>query len=200
MEKTIFISGSAEHYGAWSKKEALSFIHLLSKSIILADFKIVNGFGWGVGSAVFNGALEAIYERPGKYSKKQLLVRPFPQIKTGNKELPKLWAAHRQNMISLAGIAIFVFGNKMKDGKLEIADGVDKEFRMAISQGLIPIPIGATGYVTKNISDEILETPKNFYSGMEWIIPIIEELADPTLQMEEMIKKVMSIIKMINNG
>ncbi len=69
-------------------------------------------------------------------------------------------------MISFAGIAIFVFGNKIKDGKIEIADGVDKEFRIAISQGLIPIPIGATGYISKIISDEILKTPESFYRGM----------------------------------
>jgi len=197
-KKTIFVSGSAEEYGHWDRNQAQAFIHSLSKSIVKSNYRIVNGFGWGIGSAVINGALEAIYERPDKYSEEQLIVRPFPQFKSGGKELHELWAEYRQRMISFAGIAIFVFGNKIKDGKLEIADGVDKEFRIAISQGLIPIPIGATGYISKIISDEILKTPESFYKGIEWIIPIIQELADTNLTAEDIIKKILSIIQTIN--
>lgn len=197
-KKTIFISGSAEEYGHWDRNQAQAFIHLLSKNIVTSNYRVVNGFGWGIGNAVINGALEAIYERPDKYSEEQLIVRPFPQFKTGDNELHELWAEYRQRMISFSGIAIFVFGNKMKDGKVVIADGVDKEFRIAISQGLIPIPIGATGYIAKNISDEILTVPEDFYNGIEWIIPIIKELANPSLSEEEIIKRILSIIQKIN--
>ncbi|NLV95633.1 MAG: hypothetical protein GX031_13955, partial [Candidatus Riflebacteria bacterium] len=109
-KKTIFISGSAEEYGAWNRNEAQSFIHSLSKNIVSAGFRIINGFGWGVGSAVINGALEAVYERPDRYSEDQLIMRPFPQFETGEKKLPALWEEYRQRMISLAGIAVFIFG------------------------------------------------------------------------------------------
>jgi hypothetical protein len=197
-KKTIFVSGSAEEFGHWDRNQAQAFIHSLSKNIVMSNFRIVNGFGWGIGSAVINGALEAIYERPDKYSEDQLIVRPFPQFKSGDKELNELWAEYRQRMISFAGIAIFVFGNKMKDGKLVLADGVDKEFRIAISNNLIPIPIGATGSISKIISDEVLKNPEHFYKGMEWIIPIIKELTDINLSAERIIKKVLSIIQTVN--
>ena len=102
-------------------------------------------------------------------------------------------------MISLAGIAVFIFGNK-NDGKGNIisANGVKREFEIAISQGLIPIPIAATGYITKEIFNEILKAPENFYEGMDWIIPIIKELASDNLQEDEIIKKVITIIQTIN--
>lgn len=198
-KKTVFISGSAEEYGAWNRNEAQSFIHSLSRNIVSAGFRIVNGFGWGVGSAVINGALEAVYERPDRYSEDQLIMRPFPQFETGEKKLPDLWEEYRQRMISLAGIAVFIFGNK-NDGKGNIisANGVKREFEIAISQGLIPIPIAATGYITQDIFNEILKEPENHYDGMEWMIPIIKELASDKLSADEIIKKVITILQTIN--
>nr|WP_162895285.1 SIR2 family protein [Aeromonas hydrophila] len=70
-KKTIFISGSAEEYGDWEKQDALSFVHTLSASLVKAGYRVVNGFGWGIGSAVINGALDAIYSKPDKYSEEQ---------------------------------------------------------------------------------------------------------------------------------
>ena len=198
-KKTVFVSGSAEEYGAWNRNEAQRFIHSLSRGIVSAGFRIVNGFGWGVGSAVINGALEAVYERPDRYSEDQLIMRPFPQFETGDKKLPDLWEEYRQRMISLAGIAVFIFGNK-NDGKGNIisANGVKREFEIAISQGLIPIPIATTGYITQEIFDEIVKAPEKFYEGMEWIIPIIKELASDKLSAQEIIKRVITIIQTIN--
>ena len=198
-KKTVFISGSAEEYGVWNRNEAQSFIHALSRSIVTAGFRIVNGFGWGVGSAVINGALEAVYERPDRYSEDQLIMRPFPQFETGDKKLPDLWEEYRQRMISLAGIAVFIFGNKNDGhGNIILANGVKREFEIAISQGVIPIPIASTGYITQEIFDEIIKTPEKFYEGMEWIIPIVKELTSDKLTREEIINKVISIIQTIN--
>lgn len=198
-KKTVFISGSAEEYGSWNRNEAQSLIHSLSKNIVSAGFRIVNGFGWGVGSAVINGALEAIYERPDKYSEDQLIMRPFPQFETGEKKLNELWEEYRQRMISLAGIALFIFGNKNDgNGKIISANGVKREFEIAISHGLVPIPIAKTGYIAKDIFDEIMKTPEKFYVGMEWIIPVIEELSSEKISPEEIIKKVIGIIQNIN--
>ncbi|MGZ4155982.1 MAG: hypothetical protein ACXVED_02315, partial [Bacteroidia bacterium] len=198
-KKTIFISGSAEIYGSWDRNHAQAFIHSLSKNIVSSGYRIVNGFGWGVGSAVINGALEAIYEKPDKRSEEQLIMKPFPQFETGDKKLHELWEEYRQRMISLAGIALFIFGNK-NDGKGNIisANGVQREFAIAIQHGLIPIPIASTGYVTNEIYEEIIKSPDKYYAGMDWIIPIIKDLASNKFSPEETIKKVITIIQTIN--
>lgn len=198
-KKTVFISGSAEEYGNWDRNQGQSFIHSLSKKIVSSNYRIVNGFGWGIGSAVINGSLEAIYERPDKYSEDQLIVKPFPQYETGGKKLPVLWEEYRQRMISLAGIAIFIFGNKNdEEGKVIPANGVKREFEIAIQQGLIPIPIAATGYITHDIFEEIFKTPEKYYVGAEWIIPLIEELTSDKLTADEIVQKVLIIIHAIN--
>ena len=71
-KKTIFISGSAEEFGDWSRQDGLTLLHSLAAALIKADLRIVNGFGWGVGSAVLNGALETIYANPSRYGEDQL--------------------------------------------------------------------------------------------------------------------------------
>jgi hypothetical protein len=198
-KKTIFISGSAEEYGLLDRNDAQNFIHLLSKRLIQKGYNIVNGFGWGVGSAVINGALEAIFENPNKYSEDQLIIKPFPQFDTGSRKLPELWEDYRQKMISLAGIAIFVFGN-IKDSKGEIvnADGVLREFKITISQGLIPIPIGPTGYVAKEIYDEVTNPINNYYSGNEWIIDHLKAMTYGSPNQEVILSEISFIIQTIN--
>jgi hypothetical protein len=77
LKKTVFVAGSAESYGSWERQEALNLVHSLAAGLVRSDLRIVNGFGWGIGSAVINGALETIYGNPEKYSEEQLVMRPF---------------------------------------------------------------------------------------------------------------------------
>ncbi len=195
-KKTVFFSGSAEEYGDWDRQTALALVHNLSKGCVNLNSRVVNGFGWGVGSAVINGALEAIYGNPQKFSEDQLIVRPFPQH--GDK-LQELWEQYRQRMISLAGVAIFIFGNKFNDARnLVPANGVQREFQIAIDHGLVPIPIGATGYVAEELWNEVLKAPDKYYAGMEdWIVPIIKELGNKNLEPNELVRHVIAIVQQL---
>lgn len=198
-KKTIFISGSAEEYGNLNREEAQKFIHLLSKKIILAGFRIINGFGWGVGSAVINGALEAVYEKPERYSEDQLIMKPFPQFETGDKKLGELWEDYRQKMISFGGVAIFIFGNKRSEtGEVVIANGVRREFEIAKSSGLITIPIPVTGYISERLYEEVMLSPKEHYP--ESIIEDMEKLGEAKNSMEDVITRIIAIVNKINKG
>ncbi|VWB24446.1 SIR2 family protein [Burkholderia lata] len=194
-KRTIFVSGSAEEYGKWDRSEAQAFIHKLSKDIVKSGSTIVNGFGWGVGSAVINGALEAVYEDYEKCSEDQLVMRPFPQFETGEKSLPDMWQEYREKMISLAGVAIFIFGNKLGKDGVELAGGVKKEFEIAKKQGLILIPIATTGYMAQELFELIEKTPDEYYKGADWLLPKIKHLANPEKSPEEIIKIAVDIIK-----
>jgi len=198
-QKTIFISGSAEEFGSWNRTNALNFIHLLCNKLIQNGYTIVSGFGWNIGSAVINGALDAIFEDQSKYSEDQLVMRPFPQNQTGNQNLPDLWEEYRQSMISKAGIAIFLFGNKRNpEGKIVSADGMWREFEISISQGLVPIPVASTGYVAQKVYDEVITPSKTYYIGQEWIIDELKSLAADSFDLEAMVKKIVHIINSLN--
>lgn len=198
-KKTVFVSGSAEEFGDWTRQEAQAFIHSMAASLIAENARVVNGFGWGIGSAVINGALEAIYSSPDKYSEDQLVMRPFPQFASSSQDLPQLWEQYRQRMISLAGVAIFVFGNKPdKDGKIIEANGVIREFEIAIEKGLLPIPVGATGFAAQRIWQTVSARPDSYYKGIEWIVPLLAELADPMVVRTELVGKLVRIIQRLN--
>ncbi|WP_435354272.1 SIR2 family protein [Emticicia sp. SJ17W-69] len=192
---TIFISGSAEEYGLMDKDTAQGFIHKLSKQIVENKFRIVNGFGWGVGSAVINGALEAIYDKSDKYNESQLILRPFPQFKTGNKELPELWHEYREKMIDQSGIAIFIFGNKKdKSGNIIMADGVRKEFEIAKEQGCYLIPIGITGYMALELLNELIVDFDTYYPNHKHLRDEFQKLGDTSLSEEDIFKNLKKIL------
>lgn len=196
LKRTVFIAGSAEDYGTWKREDAVNLVHGLSSALVQTNLRVVNGFGWGIGSAVINGALDAIYGNPERFSEDQLVMRPFPQFASKDQDLAALWEQYRQRMIALSGVAIFLFGNKKSsDGAIVVANGMLREFEIAVSKGRIPVPIGATGFAAEQIANMVLQEPEKYYSGIEWIVPLIKELADPAVSRSELVKKVIDILK-----
>ena len=194
-KRTIFISGSAETYEPHNKNNAIGFVHNLSKIIIESDFRIVNGFGWGIGSSVINGALESIHSNPNKYSESQLILKPFPQFETGSKNLKELWGDYREKMISQCGISFFVFGNKLVDDKIVEANGVISEFEIAHKNRCICIPIGLTKYASETIFNIIAIEPDKFYENPDLMMPILKELADENTTFTQAIKIIKGLLK-----
>ena len=158
-QRTIFISGAAHEYGKLSAPQAEEFIRSLSQAIILKDYKIVSGFGLGVGSHVITGVLHHIYETQSQKLHDQLLLRPFPQGEKGK----ATWETYRKDMIGYAGIAIFLFGNKIEKDELVLSGGMRAEFEIAKAQGLCLIPVGTTGYMAHELWAEMNSNFEAYY-------------------------------------
>lgn len=163
--KSIFISGSASDYGdSWEKQEATEFIESLSGKLIQNGFNIVSGFGLGVGSSVITGALKQIYMYDKQIDSKRLLLRPFPQGIVDDNTRKLLWTKYRQDMISHAGISIFMFGNKVdENGNIVNANGMEEEFEISKKCGKIIVPLGCTGYEAQKIWSEVSANYKEYY-------------------------------------
>jgi len=196
--KTIFVSGAAAEYGKWSIEEAEKFIYTMAKDLASQGFKIVSGFGLGVGSSVITGALDHIYMSGNRLDSDQLILRPFPQTQAGERTIGEIWHDYRADMISYAGIAIFMFGNKLEDGELVNSGGLLKEFEIARSKGLLLLPIGATGYATRQayeiLSQEGYFDSDNFPEGAR---PHIEELGNEDASFETLRVALMAILNLI---
>lgn len=160
-QRTVYISGSAHTYDPLESTHAERFIADLSKSLVRNNYKIVSGFGLGVGSSVINGVLEEIYLAKRENLKDQLLLRPFPQGEIGKQQ----WHKYREDMLSYAGIAVFIFGNKLVEGKIELADGMRKEFEIAVQNRILVLPVGATGYIAKELWNQVKKDYDSFYPG-----------------------------------
>lgn len=193
---SIFISGSAVEYGDFTPLEAQNFIHLLSKELIKKNLNVINGFGLGVGSAVINGALDAVYSEPKKYSENQLILKPFPQFPSGDKNLGELREEYRQNMISRAGISIILFGNKVDNSSIVNAGGVKREFEIALEHGLVPIPISYTGYMAKELFD-VISTDFEKYNLSEELYNDITQLTLDKENLPKSVKQIVSIVQKI---
>lgn len=169
LKNTIFISGSiSDYYENWSKEKVDQFCYNLSSLLVSRNYKIISGFGIGVGSSVINGALDEIYKTKYRHVSEHLGLFPFPQYADGEKSLVERWTENRIQMISEAGICIFIFGNKIVDGEVVSASGMMEEFQIAKEREKIIIPIGSTGSAAKEIFDEMKESGDFAYLDNYW--------------------------------
>lgn len=197
--KTIFISGAASDYGVRKKDDALIFIHNLSKTLVQKGYKIVSGFGLGVGSSVITGALEEIYLNPNQSSNDQLLLRPFPQDVTGSIDKNTLWKKYREDLCLYSGIAIFLFGNKLESGNIINSNGMVTEFEIAFEKGLFLIPIGSTGFIAEEIWNKINSNFDRYAYNTASLVSNFKMLNDKSKSDHEIIEVVMDILKEVIN-
>lgn len=197
--RTIFISGAANKYGKWNDKEAERFIYDLSKDIAKEGFRIVSGFGLGVGSSVITGVLEELYMSGSCLDNNQLIMRPFPQTPIGENDLKTIWREYRQDMISYAGVAIFLFGNKKKKGNIVESDGMKEEFEIAKKKKLLIIPVGLTGFISAKIWKELYD--EGYFNNPELPEQIRNELValgDESKTLNDARGSIINIVKLLN--
>lgn len=194
--KTIFISGAAHEYGRWVSSEAEDFIYNLSQEISALGFRIVSGFGLGVGSSIITGVLEQVYMSGKRLDSAQLILRPFPQSQAGTRPISELWHEYRSDMISYSGIAIFLFGNKVADGRVILSDGLIKEFEIARSNDLLLLPVGATEYATREIYNLLLKEGYFDDKSLPEIVRThVHKLADEQADLKEIKETLIDILK-----
>lgn len=194
--KSVFISGSAATYMPMNPNDAESFIFQLANKLSANGNQIITGFGLGVGSSVINGVLTHIYSKPGRRVDGKLLSLPFPQNIKNKDERRSRWTQYRNDMISHAGIAIFIFGNKEVDGNVREADGMEEEFTIAHKKGLTLLPISQTGYTAKKLWESIKSNLNEYYPT--------EEIRDAVCSLQtypscdtELISRIIKIISLL---
>lgn len=196
----VFVSGSAYEYSEYSEDEkaATDFIQSLSQMLIQKEFNIISGFGLGVGSAVIYGALQEIYMKNKKINEEQLLLRPFPQ----GEDYKAMWNEYRKDMISRAGVSIFIFGNKYDKDKetTVLAGGMREEFNIATEQHNLIVPIGCTGYVAHEIWKEIHENLSDYYTNVDDELTAAFEKLNEKCKESQLIDNILSFIDLFKNG
>lgn len=161
---SIFVSGAATEFGAWKPNEADSFLRDLSASLSAHKNRVITGSGVGIGGAIIDGALEQLNKEGVAISEERLMMRPFPHTASGGPASKGRWTTYRKSMIEHAGIAIFIFGNKMNgSGKAIESDGMREEFDLCTKSGVIPIPVGATGYMARTLWKEVNKHFDHFF-------------------------------------
>jgi Sir2- and TIR-associating SLOG family/SIR2-like domain len=191
--KSVFISGAAHEWGAsWPTERARAFVRGLSKTLVNRGYRLVSGFGYGVGSSMIAGALEHIYATKRGKIEDQLILRPLPGEHSSD-PWDTVARRYREDMASYAGAAIFLFGNKLRDGNVVLSDGMLQEFEIAKEKGLALIPVGATGYMAGELWNKVMADLAAYYPNRTADFqPLLASLgnadAEPSLLIEAVIR------------
>jgi hypothetical protein len=204
---SIFISGAAEVYGTLSPINARSFLHDLSKKIALNKNqtnknRIITGFGLGVGDAVINGVLDNLNDAGRTISEEDIVMRPFPQFVTGGIRNEDQWTRYRKSMIEHAGIAIFVYGNKLDStNNIVLSDGMMQEFELCEEAGVKLLPVGATGYIAEDLWKKVWNSFETYYPDPSPKFKNnFEKLGNKSLDTSELISTILDLIQDIQRG
>lgn len=186
--RTVFVSSSASDFAPWGEPAVASFMRTLGSALISAKSRIATGMGLGVGNALFTGALEAVYADRQSHLEDRIVMRPFPQYIADEAKRKEIWETYRQEIISSAGIALFLFGNKKADESTVIADGMIREFEIARQHGLTCLPVGATGYAAAELADRLIGSGAD---GDAMLLAALKELRDPRENLNELIDPIL---------
>lgn len=190
LRRTVFISGAAAEYGKYGEEQIKAFIRRLSASIIHEGFRIVNGYGLGFGNEVLAGALSQL-EIEHKPVDGNLFMRPFPQYIPNPSEA---WHQYRKEIISRTGTSIFLLGNKIDKNTNNImkSSGVEAEYNISKEHDNFLIPVGATGYMAKDLCErQLREKSNDNYSPTK---DELTKLNDDNLTLDELHEIIMNII------
>ena len=135
-------------------------------------------------------------------SDEDIVMRPFPQIATGGTSLADQWTTYRKAMIEHAGIAVFVFGNKLDPaGDMIPSNGMRQEFDLCIEAGVRPLPIGTTGYMAEILWKEVCNDFKKFYPGATPAFrDEFEKLGDNSTALSDLIPVIQNLIEQLQRG
>jgi hypothetical protein len=178
----VMISGSASHYDPWKPAEAHELIQNITSGLIQRGFGVVTGFGLGVGPFVVNGVLEGLERQGSRMIDDRVILRPFPSDIENPEERRRRWTAYRRDMISHAGAAIFLFGNRTSPaGDVIAAEGVEEEFRLAAERGLAVIPVGCTGGMAESLHNHLLADFATYYPkrGYKGLLEVLGKMGPP---------------------
>lgn len=160
----VFISGSAAEYTPWSEHKAQQLVQGISRALIHDGFGVVSGFGLGVGPYVLNGILGELDSEGTRLLDDRIVLRPFPTAISDTHERKRRWTAYREDMLTQAGVALFLFGNKKNPaGGTSPADGMEEEFRLAVSRRILVVPVGCTGSMASTLHQRVLDHFDDYY-------------------------------------
>lgn len=196
----VFISGSIEDYTGFDKTNADRLIFQLAYHLVKNNFKVISGFGLGVGDNVINGALNAIDAFNHRSLNDNLTLFPFPMADTNERtnEIQERWTRYRNKIISESGICLFIFGNKKTaDGETVLADGMMEEFKIARSMNKFIIPIGFTGFMAERLWEEVDQNLPSYLNLKDFQnLKEIEDISNKSI--DASIQNIINLIKQFN--
>lgn len=198
--RTVFVSASIGDFAPWGERAVVAFMHDLGRALVKRQMRLVTGLGEGAGNALFSGAVEEVLRGGGRHIEDVILARPFPQGIADAAQRASLWSRFRIDMVKRAGIALFLFGNKMSDGGVVNADGMRTEYELAQEEGLALLPIGATGSMASTLSAIAFSRAAGHLPQLDDDErEILKVLSEPREDLHELVEPIADLVLRLRN-
>ena len=199
----VFVSGSAvKGTSEFDMSRLLRFARNLGQKLIRRGYNVVSGYGLGVGTELLVGALEGAYLSPSSI-RERLILRPFPRSIEENRR-QQVYHEWRKAMVSLAGFSVFLAGNKIAPGnetEVILSQGVMEEFEVGITPPIhsYPIPVGATGFMAKQIWEQVSADLIRFFGPID-VAREMAVLGNAKLEDDQLMESIFTIIEKVRAG
>jgi hypothetical protein len=110
----------------------------------------------------------------------------------------RVWQGYRTEMIGSAGIALFLFGNKREGEEILPSDGIRQEYDIALEQGLVVLPIGATGSISEQLATQLLSSPPDTLSPATR--DALKSFSKPVNDLMTLINPIVELIRKLKEG
>jgi hypothetical protein len=198
--QTVFVSASAADFAPWGEEAVTQFMRALGAELIKEGGRLATGLGLGVGNALFTGAVEQVVAGHAQHIEDAMIIRPFPQFIPEDRR-QQFWRDYRNDLIGRAGIAIFLFGNKVENGRIVPANGMRSEYEIAREHGLAVLPIGATGSTALELASEALTAPDEYFTRLDdESRRTLSELSKPTDDLMSLVKPIVKLVGRVRAG
>jgi hypothetical protein len=158
-QRSVLVSGSYPEDGDEKERGFVSAIARGVGRIVGAKgLKLVTGLGRTVGSAALTGMIEAQSGVSGAGLGRKLVVRPVRDIVPSGSTVEQWERKSREDLVAQSGIVVVVGGLRRGVN----APGVLEEFEIAAAQGLVVLPIAATGHAARQIHETMRSRPEQY--------------------------------------
>jgi hypothetical protein len=188
----IFISGAAYIFDPLGQSELESLVRSIGERLAEQNYTLISGGGLGVGTAAVLGAVSYATTHGASINDK-VRVTAFDQGIEDRATQSEVYREYRERMLNQSGFAIFVAGNKFKDGSVGEAEGVRSEFGLATELNVVPIPIGATGHVAQDLWQQVRNNPVQYY-GDNRAITALDKIGPGTTDIQTILDGIFDII------
>lgn len=176
---SVFVAGAALDAAPLGAARLEVLARSIGERLVREGFRLVSGFGYGIGEQVVLGALRSLYFQSVGRHQDRVLIRPFPRA-TDRTLQEVANTRHREDLISRVGAIIVLSGNK-GDGTAPVraSDGVIQEVEIAKRLGKFIIPVGVTGHVAREVWKAANADPKAYLPGLN-VGDLLQTLGDET--------------------
>lgn len=188
--KKIFISGAFDSISSAEEQFAIKLCSNLVFKILDERFRIISGMGYRLGNFIGGYGLDYLAQKNKTYDiERYLLMRPMPVHTTEEERY-----IYRTELIQQANISLFMFGQSAHNSNTHFSEGVWEEYQISKKMHKHIIPIGATGYESKLIWEDV----KKNITHYPYLESYIEYLNSEEIDAEKISKIVITILNNIS--